>query len=168
VRSSRTVQFSQLSDAELSGGLVVEIAGGIVLAIFALIFVLANFGRIVVVLSAILLLMIASLSTIFIFALPSDARNAILIVILAIAALSVFAYWTHVDKRFYLSEESDQRRRVKRLKSGDRVSVTDRTGAEHGTIVEVDRNGETFGVRWDSDGHANTLWYFDIDLLDKN
>jgi hypothetical protein len=53
------------------------------------------------------------------------------------------------------------------LKPGDRVSVTDRnTGIAYATVANVDSTGESFDVRWDRDGHTNTLMYFDIDLFD--
>jgi hypothetical protein len=84
---------------------MLEIAGGILLAVVILVFVLANFGRIVIGLSAIFAVGIVIASAVFIFSLPTDYRNAILIVLLAAAAFSAFAYWTHADKRFHLPGE---------------------------------------------------------------
>jgi hypothetical protein len=37
--------------------------------------------------------------------LPSDLRNAVLIVTAIAAAIGAFGYWTHHDKGFLLSED---------------------------------------------------------------
>jgi hypothetical protein len=41
--------------------------------------------------------------------LPSDVRGTILILMLGVAAISAFGYWTHVDKRFLLPEDKSNR-----------------------------------------------------------
>ena len=83
---------------------------------------------------------------------------------LAILLLGIAAAWSRVDMP---EDERNQRRRVKQLKPGDRVSVTDHTGMDYGTVANVSSMGESFDVRWDRDGHTNTLMYFDIDLFDQ-
>ncbi|MGB9116351.1 hypothetical protein [Bradyrhizobium sp.] len=84
---------------------MLEISGGIILAIVVLIFVLANFGWIVVGLSAIFAVGVVVVGTVLVFSLPTDNRNAILVILLGIAAVSAFGYWTHVDKRFLLPDD---------------------------------------------------------------
>ncbi len=87
---------------------MLEISGGIILAIVVLIFVLANFGWIVVGLSAIFavgVVVVVVVGTVLVFSLPTDNRNAILVILLGIAAVSAFGYWTHVDKRFLLPDD---------------------------------------------------------------
>jgi hypothetical protein len=81
---------------------MLEIAGGILLAVFILIFVLANVRWIVLGLSAIFTIGMLIATIALILFLPSDVRGAILIIMLGIAAVSAFGYWTHVDKRFLL------------------------------------------------------------------
>jgi hypothetical protein len=83
---------------------MLEIAGGILLALFVLVFVLANIGWIVVGLSAIFTIGILIGGVALILFLPSDVRNVLLIVVLGVAAVSAFGYWTHVDKRFLLPD----------------------------------------------------------------
>jgi hypothetical protein len=62
-------------------------------------------------------------------------------------------------------DEHDQRRRVRQLQRGNRISVTDHNGIIYGTVANVDETGESFEINWDLDGRTNTLMYFDIDLL---
>jgi hypothetical protein len=88
---------------------MLEIAGGIILAIVVLIFVLASFGWIVVGLSAIFAAGIVVLGTVLVFSLPTDNRNTILIILLGLAAVSAFGYWTHVDKRFLLPDDDSNK-----------------------------------------------------------
>ena len=70
------------------------------LAVVILIFVLANFGRIIVVSSALATLGLVVAGIIVLVALPVEVRN----VILAFAAVAAFGYWTHVDKRFLIPD----------------------------------------------------------------
>jgi hypothetical protein len=84
---------------------MLEIAGGILLAIVILIFVLANFGWIIVGLSALATLGMAVGTIVLLVALPADARNAILIVAGGCAAVVAFGYWSHFDKRFLLPDD---------------------------------------------------------------
>jgi hypothetical protein len=84
---------------------MLEIAGGIILAIVVLIFVLANLGRILLGLSAIFAIGIVTVGAVLVFSLPTDSRSAILIILLGLAAVSAFGYWTHVDKRFHLPDD---------------------------------------------------------------
>ena len=86
-----------------------EIAGGILLAIVVLVFVLANIGWIVVGLLAILTIGILIGCVASILVLPSDSRNTILIVVLGVVAVSAFGYWTHTDKRFLLPREKSSK-----------------------------------------------------------
>jgi hypothetical protein len=59
-----------------------------------------------------------------------------------------------------------KKRWVQQLKIGDRLRLTDRDKAFYCTISRIDlKEGETFEVTW-SDGHKNTLSYFDVDLFD--
>jgi hypothetical protein len=88
--------------------LMLEIAGGILLAVVILIFVLANFGWVVVGLSALAMAGLAAGGVIVLVALPADYRNeilAMLLVALGFAAVGAFGYWTHVDKRFLLPDD---------------------------------------------------------------
>jgi hypothetical protein len=60
-----------------------------------------------------------------------------------------------------------KRRWVQQLRIGDRLRLTDRDKAVYCTISRIDpKEGETFEVTW-SDGHKNTLSYFDADLFEK-
>lgn len=58
--------------------------------------------------------------------------------------------------------EREQKRKVQKLKVGDRVRVGDRKGEIRGTITRVIPTGEYFDVTWD-DGCKRTLSYFDVD-----
>src|SRR5262249_10870489 len=63
--------------------------------------------------------------------------------------------------------ERSQRRRIRQLRTGDRLRVVDRHRAIYGTVSRVDhQKGELFDVIWDDDGHKNTHFYFDIDLFE--
>ncbi len=60
-----------------------------------------------------------------------------------------------------------KKRWVQQLRIADRLRVTDRDKAIYCTISRIDsKQGETFEVIW-SDGHKNTLSYFDVDLFDE-
>ena len=62
--------------------------------------------------------------------------------------------------------ERAHKRRVKQLQVGQRIRVTDAKGEDRGTITRVDPSGENFDVTWDDDGHTNTLWHFDLDIIE--
>lgn len=63
--------------------------------------------------------------------------------------------------------ERAQKRRVKQLKIGDRIRVTDGKDPECcGTVTRVSPTGESFNVTWDDDGHTNALWHFDVDIVE--
>jgi hypothetical protein len=100
-----------MSELSFEAGIVMmlEIAGGILLALFVLVFVLANIGWIVVGLSAIFTIGILIGGVALILFLPSDVRNVLLIVVLGVAAVSAFGCWTHVDKRFLLPDDKSSK-----------------------------------------------------------
>jgi hypothetical protein len=64
--------------------------------------------------------------------------------------------------------ERENKRRVKQLLVGQRIRVADAKGEDRATITRVDASGETFDLTWDEDGHTNTLWHFDLDLIELN
>jgi hypothetical protein len=82
---------------------MLEIAGGTLLAVVILIFVLANFGRIILGLSILFAVVVVVVAIFVLAELPSDIRNASLIVVALAAALVAFGYWTHHDKRVFAS-----------------------------------------------------------------
>jgi hypothetical protein len=84
---------------------MLEIAGGILLAVVILIFVFANFGRVILVLSVLATVCLAAGVVIVLIALPAELRNTILIAAAGIVAVAAFGYWTHVDKRFLLPKD---------------------------------------------------------------
>jgi hypothetical protein len=88
--------------------LMLEIAGGILLAAVILIFVLANIVWIVLGLSILATAGVAAVGVVALVALPSDFRNAALaalLVAVGVAAVFAFGYWTHVDKRFLIPND---------------------------------------------------------------
>lgn len=84
---------------------MLEIAGGILLAIVMLIFLLANFGQIIVALSALATLGLFVAGIIVLVALPAELRNTMLIVAGGIGAVAAFGYWTHADKRSLIADD---------------------------------------------------------------
>jgi hypothetical protein len=66
------------------------------------------------------------------------------------------------------SESQRKKKRwVQQLRIGDRLRRTDSDKTVYCTISRIDsQDGETFDVTW-SDGHKNTLSYFDVDLFDE-
>ena len=62
--------------------------------------------------------------------------------------------------------ETAQRARVKQLNIGDRVCVSDDTGADFGTVTSVDKKTvETFGVTWDDDAQEVHRIWADVDYF---
>ncbi len=84
---------------------MLEIAGGILLAAVILIFVLANIGWIVLGLSILATAGLAAVGTVVLMALPSDFRNAALIVAVGLVVIFAFGYWTQVDRRFLIPDD---------------------------------------------------------------
>jgi hypothetical protein len=101
-----------------------------------------------------------------------DWMSFILGAISSAVILSAISWWQKISRGDVV--EQFQRHRVMELKNGDRVRVRDEVGDQRrepdekivGTISRVDKNGESFDVKWD-DGHTNTLWYFDWELLER-
>jgi hypothetical protein len=79
---------------------MLEIAGGILLAIVILIVVLAFLGPIIIVLSAILSIAFIGALVGGMIWLTGDALFVFILIAIGVA-VSVFAYWTHVDTRFH-------------------------------------------------------------------
>ena len=66
------------------------------------------------------------------------------------------------------AKEREQKRRVKGLKIGDRVSVSNRDKRKIvGTVTRVNEKGETFDVKWDVNGKTVTQGYFDLDNFER-
>jgi hypothetical protein len=63
--------------------------------------------------------------------------------------------------------ERAHKRQVKQLQVGQRIRVADAKGEDHGTITRIDPSGEFFDITWDADGHTNTLWHFDLDIIES-
>ena len=82
------------------------------------------------------------------------------------AYVVAFVVVANVAAPIHYAVESAHKRRVKQLQVGQRVRVTDTKGEDRGTITRVDPSGENFDVTWDNDGHANTLRYFDLDIIE--
>lgn len=51
-----------------------------------------------------------------------------------------------------------------KFKIGDRISISDKTGTDYGTVTELNRNRDQFAIRWDDDGSTN--WHPVIDQDD--
>jgi hypothetical protein len=84
---------------------MLEIAGGILIAIAVLVLVLAYFGWILLGLSVLFAMGLVAGGVAVLVALPSDGRNAILIMAGVVVAVAAFGYWTHHDKRFLLPDD---------------------------------------------------------------
>lgn len=84
---------------------MLEMAGGIVLAVVILILVLASFGRISIGLSIVFLVGLVSVGVVVLLALPAESRFVILGLGGFAGAFIAFCYWTHHDKRFPLLAE---------------------------------------------------------------
>jgi hypothetical protein len=88
---------------------MLEIAGGILLAIVILVVVLANFGWIILGLSAILTIgvPIAGVACIIMFLPPQ--YTGVLIVMLGAGVIAGIGYWSHTDKRFLLPDDKSSK-----------------------------------------------------------
>lgn len=87
---------------------MLEIAGGVMLAIAILFIFLANFSWIIVALSALAALGLVVAGIIVLLALPAEFRNVILAGLIACGGFAVVAapeYWTHVDRRFLVPDD---------------------------------------------------------------
>ena len=87
---------------------MLEIAGGILLAVVILIFVLANIGWVILGLSVLATVGLAAAGVIVLVALPAEYRNVVLaglLITVGFAAVGAFGYWTHVDKRFLIPDD---------------------------------------------------------------
>ncbi len=62
--------------------------------------------------------------------------------------------------------ERENKRRVKQLRVGQRIRVADAKGQRRAAITRVDARGENFDLTWDDDGHTDTLWHFDLCLVE--
>ena len=94
------------------------------------------------------------------------AAGFVVFVIAMIVAGNVLALIHFAIDPAYAAERA-QRNRVKKLKIGDRLCVTDARGEDRATVIRVDPAGESFDVVWDSDGYKNTQFYFDVELFDR-
>jgi hypothetical protein len=87
--------------------------------------------------------------------------------LVAFAAVSRIAARLHYAFDPACESQRKKKRCVQQLRIGDRLRLTDRDKTVYCTISRIDsKEGETFDVTW-SDGHKNTLSYFDVDLFDE-
>jgi hypothetical protein len=88
--------------------LMLEIAGGIILAVVFLIVVLAFLGQIILGLSAAFLIALIG-GGIWLLATYTDALPIVLMIFVAGSAVAGFGYWTHVDTRFHRPIDPSER-----------------------------------------------------------
>ena len=93
--------------------------------------------------------------------------SIVITIVGAALLIGVWLWWggrtmgptTYLERDFELAG-----RPTFKFKVGERVSISDKTGTDYGTVTELTRNGDQFAVTWDDDGSTN--WHAVIDQDD--
>lgn len=87
-------------------------------------------------------------------------------VFIVIAVVLLMYIYSDFQRRDRNPAEKGQRARVKQLKIGDRVCVSDETGTDFGTVTRVNKKtGEGFSITWDESGYEVHRYWADVDLI---